>query len=279
MISSAMFAFVFAGVLLSAEVEAKSANRRVRTSEALIDESDGPREIAQPWVLQSGVVSSVLELNRFIFGGNILRGEADQNTANWVVVFCPNWWEPCQNIAEPFAELAKRWQTGLNIELLANKVRFARVDCATDKVLCNEQDVETYPTVLHYAGGKRVAKWQGGQKQDAEQLQKWLDRQLGPSLASAGVAAALEKHLSFRELISQYLTPGERAADIFLAFIGIVASIRLVLSNPELWGKNGVPQTRGAQPEASGVEASEPQTLRRRWLPASWAAARPSVNL
>lgn len=47
---------------------------------------------------------------------------------------------------------ASSWQTAA--------VRFAEVDCATDKALCNENGVETYPWAIHFKGGKFARAWE-----------------------------------------------------------------------------------------------------------------------
>eukprot|EP00435_Cladocopium_sp_Y103_P060543 s428_g22.t1 len=79
-------------------------------------------------------------LNRLLFSGNArtaMGGGAEQ----WMVAFCASWWEPCEELHVIFEQLAAKWQGKLNTQdrdFIA-KVRFATVDCATDKVLCNEE--------------------------------------------------------------------------------------------------------------------------------------------
>jgi len=245
--------------------------------EVLITNSKDADEVAP--------VSPVLELNSYTFAGNVLRGPESQHASHWVVIFCPNWWEPCKNIEGPFAGQATEWQGRLNQDLLSSEVRFAKVDCATDKVLCNEQEVEGYPTINHYVGGARVAKWSGGQKTDLERFPKWLKKQFAAITDSSGLAAA-GSAAGLQEVLSSYLVPGERAADIGLVLLGLAASFRLVLSNPELWAKGspsapsagtaGTPTTSSSA--AARVEASGGARLRQA-LPEEWRADRRSMEL
>lgn len=104
--------------------------------------------------------SSVLMLNRYIFDKSVLQ-TTQWEIENWIVLFCVSWYEGCQSLEEPYKHLASTWHGLLNTQLLTSKVRFAAVDCAVDKVLCNSQDVKDYPTVIHYAGQRRLASWRG----------------------------------------------------------------------------------------------------------------------
>lgn len=115
---------------------------------------------------------SIVPLNSRIFAGNVLKGEwAD----NWVVLFCVDWYAPCQNIERRFQAKASEHHRRLNEgALMKNVVRFAYVDCATDKVLCNEQLVEEYPTVVHYKRGEREDAWSGDGPKAPHQLSMFL---------------------------------------------------------------------------------------------------------
>ncbi|CAE7264506.1 desi2 [Symbiodinium sp. CCMP2592] len=97
----------------------------------------------------------VAYLNRHIFAGNVLKplgGGVEQ----WVVSFCPRWWQPCQQLEQTFLEAARNWQSELNTDPSMLRLRFAQVDCAVDKVLCNEEHVTTYPMVALYRGGIQI---------------------------------------------------------------------------------------------------------------------------
>merc|ERR1719229_1616290 len=80
---------------------------------------------------------------------------------------------------EPFAQMGAQWQSQLNKEaVFTREIRFAKVDCATDRVLCNERGVEGFPHVQYYTGGALAKKWSGGRENDELRLQKWLQKRL-----------------------------------------------------------------------------------------------------
>lgn len=228
--------------------------------------------------------TNALRLNAHIFDGNVLLKPTESPVENWIVSFCPSWWEPCQNLAVPFDQLGLEWESNLNTELLAKKVRFAAVDCATDKVLCNQQNVEQYPTVHHYVLGKRAATWVGGRASDPEKLAKWLRKRLsapqGAPAAPAGKKAAPAKRAS--ELL------GDRAVDVGLVLFVLALNAWAVFSNPRLWQQSGAAksETPAPAPAAEAAEAraeaerAAPEVRRvNRFLPEEWAAQPSSVEL
>eukprot|EP00419_Tripos_fusus_P024566 CAMPEP_0172719490 /NCGR_PEP_ID=MMETSP1074-20121228/75534_1 /TAXON_ID=2916 /ORGANISM="Ceratium fusus, Strain PA161109" /LENGTH=246 /DNA_ID=CAMNT_0013544845 /DNA_START=146 /DNA_END=886 /DNA_ORIENTATION=+ len=115
-------------------------------------------------------------LNRHSFAENILQGTVlgDYVVEQWMVRFCPASWRECQWQEEFFEDLAGDWEAKLNTELSVRRVRFAMVDCATDKELCNAEGVMTYPTVHHYHNGKRLDVFDGG----ANDFASWLEQRL-----------------------------------------------------------------------------------------------------
>lgn len=214
------------------------------------------------------VQDAVLDLNRFTFGGNVLE-DGGLLVSHWVVLFCPSWWAPCQQLAPQFSELAGHWQGRLNAELLTSEVRFAKVDCATDKVLCNQQDVQGYPTVFHYRRGERVARFFRGRSNDGEELAKWLRKQLGGLTPGTPEPRA---GFSLREAIAQQLALGDHAADLLVMAAALALTCRTVTSNPELWQKGpAMPSSRDSTGEpAAGVA---------RYLPGDWLRARAALEL
>ncbi|CAE7611287.1 desi2 [Symbiodinium microadriaticum] len=116
---------------------------------------------------------TVAYLNRHIFAGNVLKplgGGVEQ----WVVSFCPRWWQPCQQLEQTFVEAARHWQSELNTDPSVLRVRFAQVDCAVDKVLCNEQHVTTYPMVAIYRGGIQIGLKGIAREQSVTALEQFL---------------------------------------------------------------------------------------------------------
>jgi len=217
---------------------------------------------------------NALRLNAQTFVGNVFTTEL---TEHWVVGFCPNWWEPCQNLQLPFDQMSLDWERKLNTALLSKTVRFAVVDCATDKVLCNEQEVEQYPTVHHYHKGKRVASWRGGRKNDAEQLAKFLTKQLAKRVVTEPEEPA--------EGLAQQLLPGDHAIDLCLVLFVLSVNIWAVFSNTSLWQKPTEaaleePCVEAVQaPEASSMESASNVKSVERFLPQEWNVDRNGIDL
>jgi len=219
----------------------------------------------------------VVPLNRHTFDGNVIRGEL---AGHWIVRFCVDWYPPCQSIRRPYAALGSRYDSELNNDtLLTSVVRFAEVDCATDKWLCNGQRVDDYPTVAHYGGGELVAQWTGdggSPPQEAESLSAWMARELrrardGRSEAP-GRASPPRDRTIFRD-----------AARLAAMVFPLVAmSVWVMHSGAEAWQARRrllSPAAAGKPPKPPG--AAEPGAAGRmsRILPREWRAGRSSVVL
>jgi len=104
----------------------------------------------------------VSALNRYTFHGNVFEGVGD-HVDSWIVMFCPGWHDKCQGLLPSYELLGVQWENKQNKELvMSSKVRFAKVDCATDKKLCVSLDIDDYPSVVHYRNNQRVNSWHGG---------------------------------------------------------------------------------------------------------------------
>jgi len=114
-------------------------------------------------------------LNRFTFSGNVLENIGDV-VENWIVMFCPGWHEKCQSLLPSYELLGVQWEDKLNTALMSSKVRFAKVDCATEKALCVSLGIDDYPSVVHYREQQRVNAWFGG----APGLVRWVKEELQP---------------------------------------------------------------------------------------------------
>merc|ERR1719183_1894002 len=101
------------------------------------------------------------KLNRFIFSGNVLEGTGDI-VDHWIVMFCPGWHDKCQSLLPSYELLGVQWENKLNNDLMSSKVRFAKVDCATEKALCVSLDIDDYPSVVHCRNQEFVNSWHGG---------------------------------------------------------------------------------------------------------------------
>jgi len=130
-----------------------------------------------------GLIDPVLRLNRMTFDQTILEEHADP-VSHWIVLFCPPWYEPCQALEPVFKALTQKWEEQLSSPLFTTEVRFAAVDCATEKALCNQQKVNTYPFVGHYRQRKQVSAWRGNSlANDEKRLRDYLQKELGPAHA------------------------------------------------------------------------------------------------
>merc|ERR1719220_654122 len=130
---------------------------------------------------QVATASEVASLNRVTFAGNVFANKEGEGPEGWVVLFCAQWFEPCQMLQETFLTLATQYGGTSHEDLFSRTYRFAQVDCAIDKVLCNSQDVDAYPTVVHYRRGGRAGEWsQSGRTLDkeAKSFGKWLSKQM-----------------------------------------------------------------------------------------------------
>jgi len=166
--------------------------------------------------------SSMRMLNHYTFAGNVLPAENFQDRVHhWLVSFCIGSHQGCQQFSSPFEKLGSEWEAKLNTALLNQQVRFATVDCATNKELCNEQHVTSYPTVYHYQNGKRAASWIGGRLNDPGGFMEWLEPELREVRATPDLPV---------QALGCYLLPGDRAVDLLLV-LGVLFLNCLVISS------------------------------------------------
>jgi hypothetical protein len=186
------------------------AKRRGLIQSKDIDDLEDTDKSPADAYLANSAYDPMLKLNQNIFDGNVANGGDRVN--NWIVLWCPHWWEPCQQILPHLDSLAHSWQSQLNQDVMTAKVRFARVDCATEKPLCNKYGVDDYPTVQHFRGGHLQKAWTGWSKRGPEGLAKFLSEQLQDASATTETEAAGAKQWT----LADYLVPGDRAFDVLL---------------------------------------------------------------
>jgi thiol-disulfide isomerase/thioredoxin len=252
-------------------------------------EDKKPKGIDDDLVTSSQGFDSVHKLNRITFAKTILEEHEDE-VPHWIVLFCPPWYEPCQAIAPVFRQLSEKWQAQLNGALLSTEVRFATVDCASDKALCNTQRVDTYPMVSHYEKRQQVKIWRGkSYDSDKQRLMQFLQKELGP------LAAALGEPLDTTE---PEVTPeGSQnfRVDFLLIFAAIAGNAWFISRSGCLEASAASKQTKAARsmPSAGGPaspsvkqatqdldSAASPQSsCVARSLPKEWAQERPSLEL
>lgn len=223
-----------------------------------------------------------LELSRVSFNSNILRsvGAAE----HWMVLFCYSWYAPCKELMQPWTSMATTWQAQLNTDLFTRKIRFAHVDCARDRVLCNERDVEGLPHVQHYVAGSVVGKFTGD-KDSQKRLSKWLTKQLAPPVAPAATLKAMTKEmgtvLRTIVLILQRL-PAEPLVDVLIIIVILFLNLRAICQNPTLWRPQVAPQVPKAAEEkeaACEMQSLAPPSAITRCLPGEWAQDRAPIDL
>jgi len=122
--------------------------------------------------------SKVTLLNRVTFNKTVSQKHVD----HWMVLYCVDWWELCQGIWEEYKALAGFWEHALIANASSwqsTAVRFAEVDCTTDKALCNDNNVEEYPTLQHFHGGKLVRGWElsDGATSLSKDIAKWVRKE------------------------------------------------------------------------------------------------------
>jgi len=178
---------------------------------------------------------SVTMLGRHSFNATVGQEHVD----NWIVLFCVDWLEHCQGLWHSYRRTATYWEHSLASNASSwrsTAVRFAEVDCAADKPLCNENNVENYPSVLHFKNGKITKAWQISR--DAESLSadisKWIGKELTPKIMREeaprkGMVVESQKQLfvtSVREFLA-LLSSQEPATAV--AGYGILAAAAAVL--------------------------------------------------
>lgn len=122
---------------------------------------------------------SLMLLNRHTFNSTVKQDLVD----HWIVLFCVDWYEPCQGLWHDYRRMAAHWEKVMAPSASSWQsaaVRFAEVDCATDKALCNENNVQTYPSVTHWQNGKFESEWElsRGATSYSSDLSKWIGKVL-----------------------------------------------------------------------------------------------------
>lgn len=174
----------------------------------------------------------------------------------------------------------------MNTGFFSKELRFAAVDCATEKALCIEQGQTSRSWVfaVHYHHGKqRESTWRATNIETAEkEFIAWLQRALGFAQGEADASkeqpAVEEARLIEESVIDEYMDDIIVEAAIVVIFVAVGA-----LAGTSFW-RRGSPPT-GAKALAKtveewpsgGADASIPLLVR--CLPKSWAQERPSLLL
>jgi len=224
----------------------------------------------------------IRQLNRFTFEKTILE-EHGGEVANWIVIFCAPWFEPCQALEPTFRRLSVKWQGQLNSALLTTEVRFVAVDCATEKALCNTQHVSMYPFVAHYRKHEQVRVWRGKTfEADPKRLADFLQKALGPAALAlgGGAAAALGSEDEDSEVADQKIP-----VDLLLIFAAIAGNAWFISRGRFGAEASSNGKTCLTPPMAGGLappveaRADEPGSCVLRSLPKEWGRDRTSLEL
>lgn len=181
---------------------------------------------------------NVAQLNRHIFAGNVLQPMGG-GVQTWVVLFCPNWFEPCQKLEPLFHDLAKSWQQRQNMDSSFTRMRFAQVDCAVDKTLCNEQHVTTYPFVAIYGDGQQLHTSGIKRKQD---MLKQMEQLLQQWLKSSQVSSDASSESVLPKVLEDFYQ--HRAMDVVLTLVALAVSLQFMRSNSNFFPGTDAPQQR-----------------------------------
>jgi len=236
-----------------------------------------------------------LGLGRFNFNGNVINAPGDGfRASHWMVSFCPDWWEPCQLLAGHFQRHGREWEAKINQDLLGKKLRFGEVNCATDKVLCNEQGVESYPTVIYYKEGQIVGRWAGnGNPSDEKRLRKFVTKTLRESLQPAPKTADVKDDgltcaiifEGLRDLLQIQRTIIITPVIFLLAVVWRAASCKLKMPSCSVFDSDETRNCEEATPAEVEITASEKVScISRRCgvsncIPGEWALERQSIEL
>lgn len=219
--------------------------------------------LASGVALSSAAQARIPVLNRVTFDGNVKDGAAVEH---WFVMFCVDWYEPCEELRPSYLDHAASYESHLNADaLLSLPVRFAEVDCAVDKVLCNRHSVEMYPQVIHYHRGEQVAAWSfmGGKKRaEAKKMAAFMQTQTDFSKAQTdAVDSALPAGEGDAVLTAFRLLPGVSAVVVMGAWTLTV--ILEALERSHCIGRASAKQTSGQLQTTTSPAGAPTETGRR----------------
>lgn len=101
-----------------------------------------------------GIPNAILSLTADSFKQGIEKG------LSFVKFFAP-WCGHCKRLAPTWEELGKKFFGNDNVNII-------KVDCTLDvsKQLCNEQEVDGFPTLYLYRNGRKVSEYNGSRNLD-----------------------------------------------------------------------------------------------------------------
>eukprot|EP00747_Dinoflagellata_sp_TGD_P212912 gnl/TRDRNA2_/TRDRNA2_85941_c1_seq3.p1 gnl/TRDRNA2_/TRDRNA2_85941_c1~~gnl/TRDRNA2_/TRDRNA2_85941_c1_seq3.p1 ORF type:complete len:379 (+),score=74.27 gnl/TRDRNA2_/TRDRNA2_85941_c1_seq3:171-1139(+) len=160
----------------------------------------------------------MLTLNSENFATTVMKD--DSQVEHWIIKFCIDSWQ-CRKLSDIYKELSMKWQKSLNFSPTANlpdrfvnTVRFAEVDCSTEKQLCIEQGVESLPSVHHIhrkdlgTGSSKISAMHTW-SDEVHSLSQWIESKLSDKVAKSKSAKAAQSHESSSEETSMQVPGAE----------------------------------------------------------------------
>lgn len=93
--------------------------------------------------------------------------DSSTSSGSYFVKFYAPWCGHCQKLAPTWEELAKRFESN-------NRVSIARVDCTTERSVCNTHEIKGYPTLLFIKDGSVAERYTG--QRTLEEMDKFVRR-------------------------------------------------------------------------------------------------------
>lgn len=244
-------------------------------------------------LLVAGKTADVLPLTRVTFSGAVLANKGEnEGPENFVVLFCADWFSPCQDIEETWKELAGKHGGVSTDSLFHRRTRFAQVDCAVDKELCNTQDVDTYPTLVHYHLGGRTHEWSFSGRESSKEIksfEKWVEKVMtsehAPAADTSMPTESPQSILAVFKPMFDRQAPAQMAPMLCLLIAGFMWTARLIgeiyQSFQDIQEMRREPRVKGVELPAQPVAEPEKQqgSSSIRCLPESWAKERESMEL
>jgi len=137
--------------LVDGVVEEKypSKDRDIDSLRTYLFKKLGKQEVRKPAVMEDEPFKSAAE----VLGKDTFRTALEENSLVFVYFMTP-WCTPCQTLDPRWEEMAQFFQDG-------NVVKVARLDCARNKVICDEENVDEFPTLNLYRDGKLDGPYTG----------------------------------------------------------------------------------------------------------------------
>jgi len=198
-----------------------------------------------------------------------------------VAFFCVDWMEQCEALQEDFRRFGRALADDLNGDsILEPRIRLVEVNCAEDKVLCNRQQVDAYPSMIRYVHGAREQVWEGSlgskYKHNLKAMQNWLRKHMGAKVERRAPLEAPDEEMTYVDTFRMAASAGSLIA---LTVVVIKSGIDMIRS-----GQTAVRVSRGMLPEQDvkdqlRTEATSSSSRIAEMLPEEWVLQRDNMDL